>query len=76
MQDNLSIWLLSKCLKETPSPIKDDLLELTAQAIWTATFGLIIRLIIEKNLISDEQKEKHIEHHLRYVMDRVDSFNE
>lgn len=71
-----AIGLLSKCLKETTSPIKDDLLELTAQAIWTATFGLIIRLIIEKDLISDEQKEKHIEHHLRYVMDGVDSFNQ
>lgn len=62
-----AIGLLCQCLKETYLDIDDDLIELTAQAIWTATFGLIIRLIIEKDLISDEQKEKLIEHHLRYI---------
>lgn len=62
-----AIGLLCQCLKETYLNIDDDLIELTAQAIWTATFGLIIRLIIEKDLISDEQKEKLIEHHLKYI---------
>lgn len=62
-----AIGLLGQCLKETQLYLEDDLIELTAQAIWTATFGLIIRLIIEKDLISDEQKEKLIEHHLRSI---------
>lgn len=62
-----AIGLLGQCLKETQLYLEDDLIDLTAQAIWTATFGLIIRLIIEKDLISDEQKEKLIEHHLRSI---------
>lgn len=62
-----AIGLLCQGLKETYLDLDDNLIELTAQAIWTATFGLIIRLIIEKDLISDEQKEKLIEHHLRSI---------
>jgi AcrR family transcriptional regulator len=40
--------------------------ELTAQIIWTATFGIIIKLLIEKN-ISDEQVERLIEHHFHVL---------
>lgn len=41
-------------------------LELTAQIIWTATFGLIIKLIVEKN-VSQEQLERLIEHHFELM---------
>lgn len=40
--------------------------ELTAQIIWTSTYGLISRLIIEKN-VPKEQEEKLIEHHLQFI---------
>lgn len=36
--------------------------ELTSQIIWTSTFGLIIKLIIEKD-ISEEQINRLIDHH-------------
>lgn len=41
--------------------------ELTAQIIWTSTYGLISRLIIEKN-VPKEQEKKLIEHHLQFIM--------
>lgn len=41
--------------------------ELTAQIIWTATHGIISRLIIEKN-ISQEQKERLINHHFDIII--------
>ena len=47
--------------------IDDNFIELTAQVIWTSTFGLIIRLIIEKD-IDEEQKEKLIEHHISFIL--------
>lgn len=40
--------------------------ELTAQIIWTATFGLIIRLIIEKD-ISETQVDKLIDYHFNII---------
>ena len=36
--------------------------ELTAQIIWTSTYGLLSRLILEKN-IPQQQKERLINHH-------------
>lgn len=51
--------------------VDDSLIELTAQTIWTATFGLIIRLITEKELISQEQKNKLIEHHLKIIVEKI-----
>ncbi|MHC1684671.1 MAG: TetR/AcrR family transcriptional regulator [Clostridiaceae bacterium] len=36
--------------------------ELTAQIIWTLTFGLLSRLVLEKN-ISKEQQDRLINHH-------------
>lgn len=42
-------------------------LELTAQIIWTSTYGLISRLIIEKD-IPKEQQNKLIEQHLQFII--------
>jgi len=36
--------------------------ELTAQILWTSTFGLIIKIMIEKD-VSQEQAERLIERH-------------
>ncbi|MBP3040810.1 TetR/AcrR family transcriptional regulator [Bacillaceae bacterium Marseille-Q3522] len=41
--------------------------ELTAQIIWTSTHGLIARLLLEKN-ISEEQKNRLIEHHFDILL--------
>lgn len=44
--------------------------ELTAQIIWTSTFGLIIKLIIEKE-IPQEQVNRLIEHHLSVLLNGI-----
>lgn len=44
--------------------------ELTAQIIWTATFGLIIKLLIEKD-ISEEQVERLIDQHFQLVFQGI-----
>lgn len=41
--------------------------ELTAQIIWTSTYGLISRLIIERNIPKD-QKERLINHHFEILI--------
>jgi len=66
-----ALGILFQCLKEIyrEKSIDDSLIELTAQVIAAATFGLIVRLIIEKNLISEEQKNNLIEHHIKCVID-------
>lgn len=40
------------------------------QIVWTSTFGLIIRLIIE-NEVSKEEKEKVIKTHIEMIINRV-----
>lgn len=44
--------------------------ELTAQIIWTATFGLIIKLIIEKD-ISSEQVERLVDRHFEILFSGI-----
>ncbi|MBL4934093.1 TetR/AcrR family transcriptional regulator [Clostridium paridis] len=44
--------------------------ELTAQILWTATHGLISRLILEEN-ISKEQKERLINHHFEILINGI-----
>ncbi|WP_141430795.1 TetR/AcrR family transcriptional regulator [Bacillus sp. 03113] len=67
-----AIGMLCQSLKEIYSKhtIEDSSIELTAQIIWAATFGLIIRLIIEKD-ISREQRRNLIERHIKVMVDRV-----
>lgn len=45
-------------------------IELTAQVIWTSTFGLIIRLITE-NDISKEQQERLIDNHFNILFNGI-----
>ena len=66
-QKRPALGILCKCLKELHPIADDNLLELTAQVMWSATFGLIIRLTTEKT-IDAEQKEKLIEHHLDLII--------
>ena len=63
-----AIAVLCKILKDyyKDTTISDDEIELTAQMFWTSTFGLIIRLIIEK--VSEEQRDKLINHHIKVII--------
>lgn len=63
-----AIEVLCKLIKAyyKHAAISDDEVELTAQLIWTSTFGLIIRLIMEK--VSEEQKDKLINHHIKVII--------
>lgn len=42
-------------------------IELTAQIIWTSTYGLLSRLILEKN-VPQQQKERLIDHHFEILI--------
>jgi AcrR family transcriptional regulator len=57
-QERKAIGMLCQCLSrfESKELRKDSSLELTAQVIWSAAFGLIMRLIVEKDL-PEEQVE-------------------
>lgn len=67
-----ALSILFQCLKDIYGEKKDDKhIELTAQIISTSFFGLIIKLIIEKDFISEEQKENLIEHHINLINDWV-----
>ncbi len=64
-----AIGMLCQYLKDiyNNKSIDDTQIELTAQVIWTSTFGLIIRLIIEKD-IDEAQKKKLIDHHINFIV--------
>ena len=49
--------------------IDDSVIELTAQIIAASTFGLIIRLIMEQDLISEEQRINLIDHFIKVTVD-------
>jgi AcrR family transcriptional regulator len=57
-QERKAIGMLCQCLSrfESKELRKESSLELTAQVIWSAAFGLIMRLIVEKDL-PEEQVE-------------------
>lgn len=66
-----ALGILFQCLKEIykDKNLNDDLIELTAQVIVVNSFGLIIRLIVEKDLISEEQRTNLIEHFIKVTLD-------
>jgi len=63
-----AIGVLCKIIKDyyKEFTISDDEIELTAQLIWTSTFGLITRIIIEK--VPEEQRDKLINHHIKVII--------
>lgn len=66
-----ALGILCQCLKGIykDKNIDDNLIELTAQIIAASSFGLIIKLIMEKELISEEHKNNLIEHHIKCIVD-------
>lgn len=60
--------VLRKFLKENYfKDCEEDFVELTAQVLWSSIFGLIIRLIIERN-IDGNQKLALIEHNTEFIV--------
>lgn len=68
-----ALKILFGCLKEIyrDKSIDDGVLELTAQVIATSAFGLIIRLINEKDLISVEQQNNLIDHFIKVTVNGI-----
>lgn len=67
-----ALSILAKDIKAIYSDknIDDREIELTTQIIWTSTFGLIIRLIVEKD-IPEKQKQALIEHYINFIIDGI-----
>lgn len=65
-----AVAMLCETLKAVHSDKDDQWIELTAQIMWTAIFGLIVRLLIEID-IDAEQRQNLIEHHIQCVIDRM-----
>lgn len=65
-----AIGMLCQCLQEIYTQKDADWIECTAQVIWASLFGLIIRLIIEKDM-DESQKQRLIEHHIEFVTDKI-----
>lgn len=66
-----AIALLCKTLRELPgfSETDDEQVELTAQIIWSAAFGLALRLIIEH--IDETQQQRLIDHTANFVLNAL-----
>jgi AcrR family transcriptional regulator len=64
-KERQAIGMLCQSLREFPNmkDSSDAYIELTAQVIWSSAFGLIIRLMVEKDL-PEEQREALISHYL------------
>lgn len=58
-KEKVALMALCKCLKEIYMDVDDEQIELKAQMIAASTMGMIIKLIIEKNIEKD-QKQKLI----------------
>lgn len=67
-----ALKILFQCLREiyknNDININDSDIEITSQVIAASTFGLIIRLIMEKDIISEEQRIKLIEHFINVTV--------
>jgi AcrR family transcriptional regulator len=61
---------LFKCLKEIYIKLDDDQIELKSQMIVVSTLGLIVKLIIEKDL-DEEQRQKLIETFIEDVVSKI-----
>jgi len=68
-----ALRVLFQCLKEIyrDKDIDDSIIEMTAQVTATSTIGLIMRLIIEQDLISEGRKKKLIEQHIKITLDGI-----
>lgn len=68
-QERQALGILCQCLRqfEQMSTREDIYVERTAQVIWSAAFGLILRITVEKDLPM-EQREALIAHYLEAML--------
>lgn len=71
-QKKPALRVLYECLKDMNKDreIDDSNIELTAQIIAVSTFGLIMKLIIEKD-IGESQRQKLIDHYINIMVERM-----
>lgn len=76
-KEKSALIALYKCIKEInkDKEVDDSEVELTSQIIVASTLGLIIRLILEKE-IGDEQRQKLIEYFSNEIVLRIAKSNE
>lgn len=74
-KDKPALSVLYKCLTDMQNDklISEDKIELTAQIIAVSTLGLIIKLIVEKEVIPEEQKEKLIDFYSKEIVLKIAS---
>ncbi|MDD4089312.1 MAG: TetR/AcrR family transcriptional regulator [Tissierellia bacterium] len=65
-----ALMALYNCLKEIHKDYEDEHIELKAQMIAASTMGLIIKLIVEKN-IAEEQRQKLIDYFIEEVILKI-----
>ena len=65
-----ALMVLFKCLKDIYKDDEDEQIELKAQVIAVSTMGLIMKLIIEKN-IEEEQRQKLIDYFIEKVILKI-----
>ncbi|MCX7709535.1 MAG: TetR/AcrR family transcriptional regulator [Clostridia bacterium] len=65
-----ALRILTQCLKEIykDKNVDDSFIELTAQVLAASTFGLIIKLILEKD-IGEDQRNQLIDHYVHSMID-------
>mgnify|MGYP005839724531 CR=1 FL=1 len=66
-----ALKMLAQCLRDIykDRAVSESFIELTAQVVAASSFGLIMKLIIEKDILPEEQKERLIEHYLKCIID-------
>lgn len=65
-----ALTALCKCLKEIYTNLDDEQIELKSQMIVVSTFGLIVKLVIEKDL-DEEQRQRLIETFIEEVVCKI-----
>ncbi|WP_019230033.1 TetR/AcrR family transcriptional regulator [Sedimentibacter sp. B4] len=65
-----ALTALCKCLKEIYTNLNDEQIELKSQMIVVSTFGLIVKLVIEKEL-DEEQRQRLIETFIEEVVCKI-----
>lgn len=71
--ERAAVGMLCKALRELPSMADCDepKIELTAQIVWSAAFGLAMRLIVER--VEDEQKQRLIRHAVDFILHALET---
>ena len=67
-----SLAMMCEELKKLAPKRDDEWIELTTQVMWTALFGLSVRLLVEHDL-PEEQQKRLIDHHVEFMLSSISS---